>query len=83
MVAVLTFIRYPYLRLVARADLLPELFIAPKGLISVLLFYSIPAPLPVSEVSQTLMFLIIPLTGMLMLVGLELVPKGVPLEAEV
>ena len=48
-----------------------------------LLFYSIPAPLPIGEVSETLMFLIIPLTGVLMLVGLELVPKGVPLEAKV
>ncbi|TPG71689.1 cation:proton antiporter [Hymenobacter nivis] len=82
-VAVLTFIRYLYLRFVARTDLLPELFIAPKGLISVLLFYSIPAPLLIGEVSETLMFLVILLTGVLMMVGLQLVPKGVPLEGEV
>jgi hypothetical protein len=82
-VAVLTFVRFLYLRFVARADLMPELFIAPKGLISVLLFYSIPAPLLIGEVSETLMFLVILLTGVLMMVGLQLVPKGVPLEGEV
>ena len=37
-VGVLTAIRYVYLRYVARTDLIPELFIAPKGLITVLLF---------------------------------------------
>ncbi|WP_157886875.1 cation:proton antiporter domain-containing protein [Hymenobacter sp. PAMC 26628] len=82
-VAVLTFVRYLYLRFVAGTDLVPELFIAPKGLISVLLFYSIPAPLLIGEVSETLMFLVILLTGVLMMVGLQLVPKGVPLEGEV
>ncbi|GAA4349116.1 hypothetical protein GCM10023185_05570 [Hymenobacter saemangeumensis] len=71
-VAVLTFIRYIYLRFVAKSDLIPELFIAPKGLISVLLFYSIPPKLLIGEVSENILFLVILLTGILMMIGLQL-----------
>lgn len=71
-VAVLTLIRFVYLRYVARTDLIPELFIAPKGLISVLLFYSIPARLLLGELSENLLFVVILLTGVLMMIGLLL-----------
>jgi hypothetical protein len=40
-VAVLTAARFLYMRYVARTDLLPDLFIAPKGLITLLLLYGI------------------------------------------
>jgi NhaP-type Na+/H+ or K+/H+ antiporter len=69
-VAVLTAIRYLYLRYVARTDLLPELFIAPKGLITVLLFYSIPAQHLLGDVSENILFVVILLTSILMMVGL-------------
>ena len=69
-VAVLTALRYLYLRFVARTDLLPELFIAPKGLITVLLFYSIPAQHLLGEVSESILFVVILLTSVLMMVGL-------------
>jgi NhaP-type Na+/H+ or K+/H+ antiporter len=71
-VAVLTLIRFVYLKYVARTDLIPELFIAPKGLISVLLFYSIPQPMLIGEVSENILFVVILLTGLLMMVGLQL-----------
>ena len=69
-VAVLTAIRYLYLRYVARTDLLPELFIAPKGLITVLLFYSIPAQHLLGDVSESILFVVILLTSILMMIGL-------------
>jgi NhaP-type Na+/H+ or K+/H+ antiporter len=71
-VAVLTGIRYVYLRHVARIDLVPELFIAPKGLITVLLFYSIPEQHRIGEVGENILFLVILLTGLLMMIGLQL-----------
>ena len=69
-VAVLTVIRFLYLRFVARTDLLPELFIAPKGLITVLLFYSIPAQHLLGDISESILFVVILLTSILMMVGL-------------
>ncbi|MCR5889810.1 cation:proton antiporter [Hymenobacter sp. J193] len=74
-VAVLTLIRFFYLRYVARTDLVPELFIAPKGLISVLLFYSIPQEHLIGEISENILFVVILLTGVMMMVGLMLAPK--------
>lgn len=69
-VAVLTGLRFLYLRYVARTDLMPELFIAPKGLITVLLFYSIPAQHVLGDVSENILFVVILLTSILMMVGL-------------
>lgn len=71
-VAVLTAIRYFYLRYIARTDLIPELFIAPKGLITVLLFYSIPEQHHIGEVGENILFVVILLTGLLMMAGLLL-----------
>ncbi|MCC2547174.1 cation:proton antiporter [Hymenobacter sp. BT175] len=77
-VAVLTLIRYVYLRYIARTSLIPEVFIAPKGLITVLLFYSIPAKHLIGEVSENILFIVILLTGVLMLIGLQLTGKQEP-----
>ncbi|WP_400190607.1 cation:proton antiporter [Hymenobacter sp. B81] len=74
-VAVLTLIRYFYLRYVARTSLVPEVFIAPKGLITILLFYSIPNKHLIGEVSENILFVVILLTGVLMLIGLQLPSK--------
>jgi hypothetical protein len=73
-VAVLTLIRFFYLRYIARTDLIPELFIAPKGLITILLFYSIPAQHSIGQVSESILFVVILLTGLLMMVGLLMTP---------
>ena len=74
-VGVLTVIRYFYLRFAAHTDIIPELFIAPKGLITILLFYSIPPQHFIGEVSESILFIVILLTGLLMMVGLMLAPK--------
>jgi NhaP-type Na+/H+ or K+/H+ antiporter len=77
-VGVLTLIRYFYLRYVARTSLVPEVFIAPKGLITILLFYSIPHKHLIGEVSENILFIVILLTGVLMLIGLQLPSKEQP-----
>ncbi|MCC3160033.1 cation:proton antiporter [Hymenobacter sp. 15J16-1T3B] len=77
-VVVLTGIRYVYLRYVARTSLVPEVFIAPKGLITILLFYSIPPKHLIGEVSENILFVVILLTGVLMLIGLQLPSKEQP-----
>ncbi|WP_460622003.1 cation:proton antiporter [Hymenobacter tenuis] len=69
-VAALTAIRFFYLRYIARTDLVPELFIAPKGLITILLFYSIPQQHLIGQVSEKILFVVILLTGILMMIGL-------------
>ncbi|QNH63795.1 cation:proton antiporter domain-containing protein [Hymenobacter sediminicola] len=74
-VGVLTGIRYVYLRYIARTDLIPELFIAPKGLITVLLFYSIPDKHHIGEIGENILFIVILLTGVLMMIGLQLTKK--------
>lgn len=74
-VGVLTLIRFLYLKYVARTDLIPELFIAPKGLITVLLFYSIPDHLHLGEISENILFMVILLTGVMMMLGLQLTRK--------
>lgn len=71
-VGVLTLIRFFYLRYIARTDLVPELFIAPKGLITILLFFSIPPKHSIGEISESILFMVILLTGVLMMVGLLL-----------
>jgi len=71
-VGVLTIIRFFYLRYIARTDLIPELFIAPKGLITILLFFSIPPKHSIGEISENILFEVILLTGVLMMVGLLL-----------
>ena len=75
-VAVLTLVRFLYLKYIARTDLIPELFIAPKGLISVLLFYSIPDHLHLGEISENILFMVILLTGLLMMLGLQLAHRS-------
>jgi hypothetical protein len=69
-VTCLTLIRLFYLKFISRSSLLPELFIAPKGLITILLFYSIPEKFLIPEVSEGILFFVIIVTGLIMLLGL-------------
>jgi Kef-type K+ transport system membrane component KefB len=55
---------------VARLPLLPLLFIAPRGLITVLLFLSIPPALQLPEVSRSLVIQVILLTALVMMGGM-------------
>jgi potassium/hydrogen antiporter len=61
----------------ARLPLLPLLFIAPRGLITVLLFLSIPTALQLPEVNRSLVIQVILLTALVMMAGM-IIGSGKP-----
>lgn len=70
-VAVLVGVRFVYLRYVMRLErTMPELVLMPRGLITVLLFYSIPPEFRMSGFSDGVVFFVIVASALLMMVGL-------------
>jgi potassium/hydrogen antiporter len=59
-------IRYVILRLFLGADLIPQLFIAPRGLITILLFYAIPVSAQVPGFEAGILLFIIIASGLIM-----------------
>src|SRR6478736_273189 len=70
-ITTLTISRLIYLRFISRTSLFPELFVAPKGLITILLFYSIPQKFLSPKFSEGILFFVIIVTGLIMLFGLQ------------
>jgi Kef-type K+ transport system membrane component KefB len=77
-ITALTLIRLFYLKYISRSSLFPELFVAPKGLITILLFYSIPEKFLIPELSEGILFFVIIATGLIMLLGLLATRGPVP-----
>jgi NhaP-type Na+/H+ or K+/H+ antiporter len=73
-------VRYLHLKYIARKSLIPELFIAPRGLITILLFYSIPQKFIIPNFSEGILLVVVVLTGLLMMFGLLITDKKVELE---
>ncbi|MGV3503304.1 MAG: cation:proton antiporter [Adhaeribacter sp.] len=73
-------VRFLHLRYIARRSLIPELFIAPRGLITILLFYSIPEKFIIPAFSEGILLVVVVLTGLLMMFGLLITDKKVELE---
>lgn len=63
-------IRFLYIKLVSKIDLMPELVLIPRGLISVLLFYNLPAGLKIKGIETGLLFVVILGTSIIMSLGL-------------
>ena len=59
-------IRYILLRLVIGKDILPQLFIAPRGLITILLFYAIPDEAKTESFNSGILLFIIIVTSLIM-----------------
>lgn len=68
-VGLLLAIRFVYLRFFLRSHILPELFFMPRGLITILLFYSIPMQFQLSKLNQGILFFIVLLTSIIMMIG--------------
>lgn len=68
-VAALFALRFVYLRLVHKYDLLPELFYIPRGLITVLLFYKIPDWQRIEAFDEGVLFFVILATGLILMLG--------------
>jgi NhaP-type Na+/H+ or K+/H+ antiporter len=76
-IAVLYLIRYLNLKVFSHTSIFPELFIAPRGLITVLLFFSIPHNLQSAEFKPAILLLVILITNIIMMIAL--IKKGKPL----
>ena len=70
MLMIVYLLRWTYLRYIARAHLWPELAISPRGLISVLLFLTIPADKLIGSFVSGLLVFAILFSGVLMTIGL-------------
>ena len=67
------------LKFAVRMDLSPLVFITPRGLISILLYFSLPTSLQLPQVGTTLLFLLVLSTCLLMALGLIAAGKTLPL----
>jgi Kef-type K+ transport system membrane component KefB len=65
-------IRFLYLSIINRSLLTPEVLIAPRGLITVLLFFSIPEEYRLEKVSLGILLFIVLVTSLVMTLGLLL-----------
>jgi len=61
--------RYLYLRTFLKSNIYPELYYMPRGLITILLFYKIPAGLQLSSFNEGILFFVILATGLIMMFG--------------
>ncbi len=68
-VLVLLGIRYIYLRFFLRSHIFPELFFMPRGLITILLFYSIPETYKLSKFNEGILFFVVLITSVIMMIG--------------
>lgn len=68
-VIMLMVIRFIYLRFFLHAHIFPELFFMPRGLITILLFYSIPQFYKLSKFNEGILFFIILITNVIMMIG--------------
>lgn len=70
-IIILTYVlRYINLRIISEKNLLPELLIAPRGLITILLYYSIPAKFSIGSYGESIILLVVITTSLLMMFGL-------------
>jgi len=68
-------VRFAYIKLVSRTDLMPELVLIPRGLISVLLYYSLPPEMKIKGVETGLLFVVILGTSIILSLGLVISKK--------
>ncbi|MGR3809385.1 cation:proton antiporter domain-containing protein [Jiulongibacter sp. NS-SX5] len=61
---------------------LPELFMMPRGLITILLFYSIPDQYKLTDFNNGILFFVIMVTSFMMMLGLLTAPKNIIDEVE-
>jgi cell volume regulation protein A len=75
-------IRWAWFRLVIRKDIYPDVWMAPRGLITILLFHSIPLDLVVPEFNTAILLLVILASSVLMAVSLIRYKKSGPKEPD-
>jgi len=68
--AILFGIRIAWFKVVFRKDIFPDIWLAPRGLITILLYYSIPEPLVVEEFNSGVLLLVILASSIVMAISL-------------
>jgi len=68
-VVVLLLTRFLYLKFFLRENVYPETLFIPRGLITILLFYKIPASLHLAAFNDSILFFVIIVTGLIMMLG--------------
>lgn len=63
-------IRFAYLKLFRKENVLPEGFVTPRGLISILLYYNLPNELKIPEIGTSFLFVAVLGTSIIMTIGL-------------
>lgn len=82
-VVLLLMVRFTFLKyLNPKENPLPELLIMPRGLITILLFYSIPAANTLENFNKGILFYVILVTSFLMMIGLLVTKQDVVEEIE-
>lgn len=74
-ILILLFVRFFYLRMILKSNLFPELFLMPRGLVTILLFYSIPASHSIGGFNEGILFFVVAVSSVLMMIGLLLFRK--------
>lgn len=74
---VVMIIRYVFLRYISQTNIFPELFIAPRGLITIILFYSIPPHLVSNKFNEGVLSFVILASGIIMMLGILFSKKKV------
>ena len=70
-------IRFLYIRFISKIDMLPELVLVPRGLISILLYYNLPKELRIKGIETGLLFVVVLGTSIIMSLGLLLSKKEI------
>jgi Kef-type K+ transport system membrane component KefB len=74
-VVILFIIRMFYFRFFVRSAVFPEAFFIPRGLVTIVLFYKIPASMKLGSFNDGILFFIIVATGLLMAIAMLLYRK--------
>ena len=74
-VLALFLVRFLYLQFFFHTKLLPEVFLIPRGLVTIVLFYKIPSSMKLSNFDDDILFFIILATGIIMTLGMLLYKK--------
>lgn len=68
--------RYLCLRFITKVHLFPEVLIAPRGLITILLFYSLPESVMIPEFSKSIVIFVVITSSLCMSIGLLFSPSS-------
>jgi NhaP-type Na+/H+ or K+/H+ antiporter len=75
-------IRIVNLSVLLKSNIFPELFLSPRGLITVLLFFSIPSTYQIAGFGQGVLFFVIIVTSIVMMLALLFTSRGKPIVVE-